>query len=159
MHLRTLFATTIRTRIAISFGILVLLAAVQGAYGLYYMDVLNQRIEHMYTQELLTVKRLGEIKSMVYAMHARARDHAELRTSSSREMLSARIQEGRAQVRDVLASYKIVPLAPVEQKLIKLFEAHFIKFAQRLQDEILSLKGDSKSLTLSVEELTRPPSL
>ena len=103
----------------------------------------------------MTIKRLGEIKSTMYALHADARDHVQLRTSSSREVLSARIHAGREQVRDVLATYKLAPLAPVEQKLIKLFEARFIKFTQRLQDEILPLRDDKKSLALSVEEFNK----
>ena len=155
MRLQVLYATTIRTRIAIGFSILLLLAAGHGAYGLYYMDILNHRVEHMYTQELLTIKRLGEIKSTVYAMHGAAREHVQLRTSISRGALNARIQEGLEQVREVLATYKLSPLAPVEKKLVKLFEAHFSMFSQRLQNDILPIKNDGKSAALSVAEFNK----
>ena len=155
MRLTPLFVTTIKTRIALSFGLLVLLAAAQGAYGLYYMDVLNQRIDHMYTEELLTIKRLGEVKSTVYAMHANARDHVQFRTATTGEILNTRIQEGRKQVRKLLATYKIAPLTRVEKKLIKVFEARFSRFAGQLQDEILPLEGDRKVAVSSAEDFDK----
>ena len=152
MRFIPLFVTTIKTRIALSFGLLVLLAAAQGVYGLYYMDVLNKRIDHMYTEELLTIKRLGEIKSTVDAMQIVARDHVQLRTATTGEILNARIQEGRKQVRKLLATYKIAPLTRVEKKLTNAFEAHFTRFAGQLQDEILSLDSSGKVAVLSAEE-------
>lgn len=147
--------TTIKSRIAIGFGILVLLAAAHGAYGLYYMDVLNRRIEHLYTQELLAIKHLGEVRFAVHAMQASAHEHLLVRSSNSGQLLNARIREGRDQVHSLLTGYKAAPLAPVEQKLIKAFEARFGKFAQRLENEILPQKGGGNFLALNKEEFNK----
>lgn len=152
MVTQTLFHPTIRARIAIGFGVLVLLAAVHGAYGLYYMDVLNRRMDHLYTQELLTIKRLGEVRSTMHTLQANAHEHLLVRSSSSGQLLHTSIREGRDQVHNLLAAYKSAPLAPVEQKLVKLFEARFGKFSQRLEDQILPLKGGGNLLTLNKEE-------
>ncbi len=57
---------SIRSRLIAGFGTLVVLACAQGVAGLYYLGQINQRVEDIYTQELVVLEGLDDAKSAAY---------------------------------------------------------------------------------------------
>jgi len=133
---------SIGKRLAIGFGCLMVLAAIQGLWGLRYMDVLNVRMDHVYTRNLLEIKGLSGMQAGLYRLRVDALGHILSKNSDEMTKLAQEIQQQREQIDEVLAQYRVAPHAAVEQKLIDNYESDFKTFAESLIHDVLSLSDD-----------------
>jgi methyl-accepting chemotaxis protein len=129
---------TIGKRLAIGFGLLVALAAIQGFWGLSYMSVLNVRIDHVYTRNLLEIKGLSGMQSDLYRMRVDTLSHILSRSDSEMAQLAQDIQQQRQQIETILEQYKATPRLPVEQKLFDNYQSNFKKYAESIAHDVLS---------------------
>lgn len=142
---------TIGKRLAIGFGLLVALAAIQGFWGLSYMSVLNVRIDHVYTRNLLEIKGLSGMQSDLYRMRVDTLSHILSRSDGEMAQLAQDIQQQRQQIETILEQYKATPRLPVEQKLFDNYQSNFKKYAESIAHDVLSpsTAGDKgKAMTL-----------
>jgi methyl-accepting chemotaxis protein len=135
---------TIGKRLAIGFGLLVVLAAIQGFWGLSYMGVLNVRMDHVYTRNLLEIKGLSGMQSDLYRMRVDALSHVLSRSGGEMAQLAQDIQRQRQQIEAVLDQSKATPRLPVEQKLFDNYQSNFKKYAESIARDVLapSTAGD-----------------
>jgi methyl-accepting chemotaxis protein len=150
-RLRDSFNLTIGKRLAIGFGLLVVLAAIQGFGGLSYMNVLNVRIDHVYTRNLLEIKGLSGMQSDLYRMRVDTLSHILSRSTSEMAQLTEDIQRQRQQIEAVLEQYRTTPRLAVEQKLFDTYQSNFKKYADSISHDVLSpsTAGDKgKAMTL-----------
>jgi len=129
---------TIGKRLAIGFGLLMALAAIQGFWGLSYMGVLNVRMDHVYTRNLLEIKGLSGMQSDLYRMRVDTLSHILSRSGGEMAQLAQDIQSKRQQIEAGLDQYKATPRLPVEQKLFDNYQSNFKKYADSITHEVLS---------------------
>src|SRR3989344_1468512 len=132
---------TIGKRLAIGFGLLVALAAIQGFWGLSYMGVLNVRMEHVYTRNLLEIKGLSGMQSGLYRMRVDALSHILSKSDGEMAQLTQDIQRQHQQIETVVDQYKATPRLPVEQKLFDNYQSNFKKYAASITHDVLSLSA------------------
>ena len=136
--LRDSINLTIGKRLAISFGLLVALAAIQGFWGLSYMGVLNVRMDHVYTRNLLEIKSLSGMQSDLYRMRVDTLSHILSKSGDEMTQLTADIQRQRQQIETVLEQYRTTPRLAVEQKLFDTYQSNFKKYADSISHDVLS---------------------
>jgi methyl-accepting chemotaxis protein len=132
---------TIGKRLALGFGVLMTLAAIQGFWGLGYMGVLNVRLEHVYTRNLLEIKELSGMQSALYRMRVDALSHVLSRNGSEMTKLAQDVQRQRQQIEEVLGQYMAISHVAVEQKLIENYQSHFKKYIESLFRTVLPLSA------------------
>ncbi|MDO8706381.1 MAG: methyl-accepting chemotaxis protein [Sulfuricaulis sp.] len=148
---------TIGKRLAIGFGLLVTLAAIQGFWGLSYMGVLNVRMDHVYTRNLLEIKGLSGMQSGLYRMRVDALSHILSKSGGEMTQLAQDIQRQRQQIEAVLEQYKATPHLAVEQKLFDNYQSNFKKYAESITRDVLSLSaaGDKgKAMAMFQDRVT-----
>ncbi|HEX9627176.1 MAG TPA: methyl-accepting chemotaxis protein [Acidiferrobacterales bacterium] len=135
---------TIGKRLALGFGVLMVLAAVQGFWGLSYMKVLNVRMDQVYTRNLLAIKGLSGMQAGLHRMRVDAMSHVLSRRGDEMAALAQEIRQQRRQIEEVLGQYRTHTHAAVEQKLIDRYESHFNSYADSIVLDILpvSTAGD-----------------
>ncbi|HYA36813.1 MAG TPA: methyl-accepting chemotaxis protein [Candidatus Methylomirabilis sp.] len=129
---------TIGMRLAIGFGLLMVLATIQGFWGVSYMGVLNVRMDHVYTRNLLEIKGLSGMQSDLYRMRVDVLNHILSRSGGEMAQLTQDIQRQRQQIEAVLEQYKSTPRLPVEQKLFDNYQFNFKKYAASITHDVLS---------------------
>ena len=129
---------TIGKRLAIGFGLLVALAAIQGFWSLSYMGVLNVRMERVYARNLLEIKGLSGMQSGLYRMRVDALSHILSRSGGEMTQLTQDIQRQRQQIVEVIEQYKATPRSVVEQKLFDNYQSNFKKYAESITHDVLS---------------------
>ena len=132
---------TIGKRLAVGFGLLMALAAIQGFWSLSYMGVLNVRMDHVYTRNLLEIKGLSGMQADLYRMRVDALSYVLSKSGSEMAQLSQDIQQQRQQIEAVLDQYKATPRLPVEQKLFDNYQSNFKKYAESLAHDVMPLSA------------------
>ncbi|MDA1107422.1 MAG: MCP four helix bundle domain-containing protein [Proteobacteria bacterium] len=135
-HLRDI---GIGTRLGIGFGVLMALAAFLGFIGLRYMGEINQRVENMYTQELVTNEVLDDAKSGMYRIRGDSLEHVLAKTDASQHTLASKINDQQKRIGERLSQYRATRQAPEEKALVDTFEKHFQAYFNRVEKEILVL--------------------
>lgn len=120
------------------------LAAVMGFIGLRYMGEINQRLENMYTQELVTIEALDDAKSGMYRIRGDSLEHVLADTDASMQKLASEINDQQQRIGERLAQYRNTRLAPVEKALVDAFEKHFLTYIGRVEKEILPLSTSGR---------------
>ncbi len=142
-------------RLGIAFGIVIMLVIIQGIVGSYYMNLENNEMEKMYTQDLMSLESLGHVKSAAYRIRDDSLEHVLAETDASMTRLSAEINEQEDRVKDRLTQYRKTHLSTEEEKLLSAFEASFSAYMEQVDKSILPLsfagkKDEAEEMALSI---------
>lgn len=116
---------------------LIALAAFMGFIGLRYTGEINERVENMYAQELVTIKALDDAKSGMYRICGDTLEHVLSKTDTGMRKLAAAINEQQKRIGERLTQYQATRLAPEEKTLVQAFEKHYQAYLNRVEKEIL----------------------
>lgn len=148
MLLRRLLNIRIGARLALTFGALIALtlglAAIEGYLGLSYMRDLNQRAENIYSRELLTIKKLGTVKTGISRVHVHALEHLVTSAPSHMDSLAGNIENAQERIREEIEQFQAGAETPVERKLIHTYASLAQSYLTRIHNEILPLSLSGK---------------
>ena len=128
---------TLRTKLVLGFGILMLLAAIEGIWGLHYTKVLNDRIEKIYSLEVLAIKNLGEIKSALHQIRIDTLEHILSNDAKTKESLLTKTNTNRQIIETGIIAYQKIAHSAVDKKLIQTFDTYFAEYADRTNNQVL----------------------
>ena len=128
-------------RLNLGYFILIVLALAMGLTGIYYMGEINERVENMYTQELVTIEALDDAKSGMYRIRGDALEHVLAERETSMTQLAGEINQQQQRVGERIKQYRASRLSGEEEKLIGEFERSFRVYADRVEKEILTLSA------------------
>lgn len=140
----------IGVRLGTGFGVLMALAAVMGLIGLRYMTEINERVENMYTQELVTIEALDDAKSATYRIRGDSLEHILADREISMSQLAAEINQQQQRVGERIRQYQATRLSVEEKVLVSTFEKHFQTYINRVEKEILPLSSRGRKAEAEV---------
>ncbi len=131
-------------RLGIGFAIIIVLVAVQGVMGSYFIKLVNGQMENMYTQDLLTLKALADVKSAAYRIQDDSLEHVMSKTDVSMTRLSDGINKQNNRITDLIRQYRNTLQSAEEKNLLNSFETSFQSYFKQVEEEILPLSTDGK---------------
>ncbi len=140
----------IGVRLGTGFGVLMALAAFMGFIGLRYMGEINERVENMYTQELVTIEALDDAKSGMYRIRGDSLGHVLAETDASMHKLASEINDQQKCIGERLTQHQNTRLAPEEKALVETVEKHFQTYINRVEKEILPLSASGRKTEAEV---------
>lgn len=148
---------TIRARLIASLFSLIAFAVIGVGAGLFYIGQVNEGVDRMYTQEVVPLEALDDIKSALYRIRGDALEHILAATPETETRLSGEISEQARRVVERLRQYETTRLAPEEASLHANFERDFGRYLDTVETEILPLSaGEDKE---AAEEIARGQSV
>jgi diguanylate cyclase (GGDEF)-like protein len=135
-----------RNYILILLGILLLMVIATGIYGIMSIEKMKQEVKSMYSQELVTMEILDDVKSSKYRIRG---DLLELILSKSvhtSDRLTVEIREQKLRIEKQLAEYKKTRISEEEQRLLQNFSSSWNDYIHLVESEILPLssKGEKE---------------
>lgn len=124
-------------RLGLSYFILLLLALIAGVIGIRSMGNINERVENMYTQEIVTIEALDDAKSAMYRIRGDTLEHVLAEREVSMAQLAGEIDQQQRRIGERLEQYRASRLSDEEEKLIGDFERSFQTYIGRVEKEIL----------------------
>ena len=139
---------TIRMRLIVAFILLLVLAVVEGMWSLSYVGVMHDRVEHMYKEQLLAIKVLGELRSGLYGID---RGLARLREAAApdREEQANELKGQLSSMEKLAGEYRKSEFTAVEQKLVSSYQAAFGEYASRARAYLSSAVDGNQRGTVS----------
>lgn len=131
----------IATRLAVGFGVLLLLGSLQGLLALRYLSRIEARVENLYTQELIVLEALDDAKSAAYRIRGDVLEHILAETPASQNRLEREIEAQRSRIRERIRQYRDTRLSGEERRLLAAFESHFQTYLGRVITDILPLSA------------------
>ena len=136
----------------LGFSGLIFLALFEGVWALYYLSVLNARVEQVYATDLVKIKRLSEIQSGLFQTRAETASHVQSQNAEQMAALADAIDARRRTMAETVATFRAAELPPVEAKLLHTFESTVGLYHERLRNEVLPLSRARRKLEARVAE-------
>ncbi len=135
---------SLRRRLVLGLTALVLLSGICVGAGLYAVKQVNRTVERMYTQEVVALEALDDVKSALYRIRGDALEHILASSPGSETRLAGEIAEQERRARERVEDYRGTRLSAEEEALLGTFLHHFDVYAQRVRVDILpsSSAGD-----------------
>ena len=127
-------------KLAIGFGLMVLIAALMAYLGLQGMSEANQRVDDMYTQEMVPIEALDDAKSAMYRVRMGLLEHILADTPEGRKRIEGEIREQAARIEARLKEYEATRLSEKEKENLVKFSAAWRRYLQ---------EGAERTLTFS----------
>ncbi len=131
-------------RLGIGFAIIIVLVVVQGVMGSYFIKLVDGQMENMYTQDLLTLKALADVKSAAYRIQDDSLEHVMSKTDVSMTRLSDGINKQNNRITELIRQYRNTLQSAEEKNLLNSFETSFQSYFKQVEEEILPLSTDGK---------------
>ncbi|WNV75592.1 EAL domain-containing protein [Geodermatophilus sp. DSM 44513] len=137
---------SLRRRLALGLTTLVLLSAVCAGAGLYFLGHVNRNVERMYTQEVVALEALDDVKSALYRIRGDALEHILAGSVGSETRLAGEVADQERRARERLEEYRRTRLSAEEGELLGTFLRHFDVYTGRVRTDILpsSAAGDKE---------------
>ncbi len=145
---------SLRRRLALSLTALVLLTSVCAGAGLYFLRQVNHNVERMYTQEVVALEALDDVKSALYRIRGDALEHILARSPGDETRLAGEIAEQERRARERVQLYRTTRLSADEEALLVTFVRHFDTYTSRVREDILpvSAAGDKRLAEIMVAD-------
>jgi len=134
----------IRSKLYSVLGVMMVMLLSLGLFGLDHADAINQRVENLYTHELIPLKTIDDIKSSLYQIS----EHAELHLyePDAQAMHEQKIKVQTTQLFSNEKKYNESGISETESKLMREFLDQSHLYIGMLNNQFfhLSRKGDTK---------------
>lgn len=119
-----------------------------GFMALTSMSEINERINDMYTQELVPLEALDDAKSGLYRIRGDVLEHILSEKLSTKKQLSSEIDEQNDRIKQQITNYRATFLSDEEEALVQNFERFFDQYLTSIRTSILPMSeaGDAQSL-------------
>lgn len=132
----------IATKLYSILGIVLLMMASLGAFGLYQAGAINQRVDNLYTQELVPLETVDDMKSSLYRIRDRVGRH--LSEPDRQALHETKIREQQARLDKNEASYKESRLGNTETKLMNTYSEQSAHYFDLIFKKVLPLSREGK---------------
>lgn len=127
-----------------SFGILIVLMIAVGLIGIHEAGKINERVENMYSQELLVLEGLDDAKSSAYRIRGDVLEHILADRPQSMQKLSDEILEQDRRLREHIRKYEQTRLSPEEERTLRSFIQSWDRYSNLVTQRILPLSASGQ---------------
>ena len=113
-----------------------------GLFGLHQADAINERVDNLYTQELVPLETVDDMKASLYRIRDRVGRH--LAEPDRQAIHEKAIKEQRARLDKNEASYKESRLGETETQLMKTYRDQSVLYFDLLNKKVLPLSRDGQ---------------
>lgn len=132
----------IATKLYSVLGVMMSMMLLLGLFSLYQADAINQRVDNLYTQELVPLETIEDMKSSLYRIRDRVGRH--LSEPDRQAVHEEKINEQIVRLNKNKVKYKESRLGETESKLIEEYSRQSNNYFNLLNRQVLPLsrKGD-----------------
>lgn len=134
----------IGTRLLATVGIMLVLTLAVGVTGALSTSAVNERLDNMYEQELVSMEVLDDAKSATYRIRGDVLEHVLAERGDSMQRLAGEIAQQHERIGKRLAEFRATRLSDEEEKLVKSFESAWATYYRSVAERILPLSGSAK---------------
>jgi len=124
------------------FIIVLVLTGVVGYFGISNVTQLNSELNHMYTDNLLEIKYLGDLRGSFIKNYVYLIRHQMVETSEAKDSYETKLASETESIETSLEAYRKGNLADEEKKLLEQFDATWVEMQASYKD-FLSLSSQS----------------
>ncbi len=129
-------------------GVLIAMLLASGLYGLHQASAINERVRNLYTQELVPLETVDDMKASFYRVRDRVGRH--LMEPERQAVHEARIREQLERLKRNEAKYRQSRLSDEERRLMDAYAAAWKRYLALIEGKVLPLSRAGK-----VEEAER----
>jgi methyl-accepting chemotaxis protein len=126
------------------FIIVLVLTGVVGYFGISNVTQLNSELNHMYTDNLLEIKYLGDLRGSFIKNYVYLIRHQMVETSEAKDSYETKLASETESIETSLEAYRKGNLADEEKKLLEQFDATWVEMQASYKD-FLSLSRSNKN--------------
>ncbi|WP_051912569.1 methyl-accepting chemotaxis protein [Vibrio sp. B183] len=127
----------IATKLYSVLAIMVVMLLSLGLLGLFEANAINQRVNNLYTQELVPLETVEDMKSSLYRIRDRAGRH--LRETERQEFHEEKIKEQKARLDKNESNYSESRLSSAESEFLNTYKTNVTLYFNLLDQKILPL--------------------
>jgi methyl-accepting chemotaxis protein len=124
---------SVKGRLIGGFAVLVTLAFLQGGVSMSYLTSFKERVDQIYTREVVAMSEIARAKGSLYRMRLAGAAVATTVDAQERGELSSKVATARERVSSFAKRYNANAVGPVEQKLAQSFAQQFETFSDQLE--------------------------
>ena len=142
MRLKRFKDWRIATKLYSAIGLLLVMLLSLGLYGLQQADAINQRVVNMYTQELVPLETLEDMKASFYRVRDRVGRH--LSEPERQGVHEKKIKEQLERLVRNEAKYRESRLGAEETRLMDAYKAAWPTYLELINNKVLPLSRDGR---------------
>jgi len=123
-------------------GMMMLMLLSMGLFALYQADAINQRVDNLYTQELVPLETVDDMKASLYRIRDRVGRH--LSEPDRHAIHEKAIKQQQARLDKNEAKYKVSRLGKTETQLMKTYAEQSVIYFNLLYTKVLPLSREGK---------------
>ena len=135
---------SLRFKLLLSFSVIILLLLLVSYIGIKQGIEINQRVDDMYTQEVVVLENLDDLKSATYRVRGDILEFILARRESTRQRLQKEIEEQLERVQRKIDFYKNTRLSEKEQTLLNLFTQYWDEYTKQIHKIYELIKNGAK---------------
>ncbi len=154
---RRLDSLSLDTKLAVGFGILLVLILVIGLRALHTQRVIHREAEKIYREELVGIAHLKEANVHLIDIGRNVRHAVLARDPGSREAALARLERAQAMVSQEFnqGSADLDPNSPIGA-LVGEFQAAYSAYQSAVQEVLIRLGKPGEDQTTAIDEISEP---
>ncbi|NOX37850.1 MAG: HAMP domain-containing protein [Calditrichaeota bacterium] len=133
----------LRLKLMIAFSVIIVLLVIVGVVGIRQGEEINQRVDDMYTQEVVVLENLDDLKSATYRVRGDVLEFILARRESSKQRLMGEIAEQQERIQKKIEIYRSTRLSDEEERLLSVFMNYWDEYSQQI-DRVSQLVAQGK---------------
>jgi methyl-accepting chemotaxis protein len=135
-----------------SFIVVALIAAFVGMYGLSNLNMMNEDVEGLYDNNLISITGLEEARFNYQSIRVAVRDIILSTSKEEVAQLGKDILNYRQEIQDSINIYRETPLIQEEKDMLKAFDSAFSTYSKALDTAILLGSREDKTELLKFQD-------
>ncbi len=123
----------LRNKLLAAFGVVLALLVVVGWVGLGQAAAIDARVEDMYSQEVLGLENLDDLKSAAYRIRGDLLEYILADTEEGRARLKGEIAEQQKRIEEKIQLYRQTRLSDEEEALLAAFEEPWKRYSDQIE--------------------------
>ncbi len=124
---------SLRFKLLLSFSVIIMFLILIGYIGIRQGIAINQRVDDMYTQEVVVLENLDDLKSATYRVRGDILEFLLANRNVTREKLKGEIQEQQERIQRKIEFYKSTRLSEEEKSLLSTFIQAWKAYSNQIQ--------------------------
>ncbi len=137
----------ISTRIVVGFSVVIILAILIGGIGFFSLDTINKSMRSMYSNNLLPIRYLGEVRRELLTIRGDAFKYMGTDNLSKCEVLENNMANSFQILKEPLASFKETGLTEEMKKITEDFEGHVAYYEDGIKEAVKENKAGRKEMS------------
>ena len=122
----------LRAKLLVAFAVIIILLVIVGIVGIRQGEEINQRVDDMYTQEVVVLENLDDLKSATYRVRGDVLEFILARRESSKQRLMGEIEEQQARIQRKVDFYRDTRLSEEEKRLLQVFLNYWDEYSRQI---------------------------